>query len=161
MNEHIRPFQNSDQTAVIDVWYRSGKVAYSFLPTWQELTPERAGEIFNESIRPRCDIWVVTIRDEVVGFLAMKGSYVGWLYIHPREWRTGLGTRLIVFAKTLSPNGLELHTHQENRAARAFYEKHDFRAVKFGISPPPENAPDVEYHWRPHWEVDLKPGPDT
>jgi hypothetical protein len=44
---------------------------------------------------------------------------------------------------------LELHTHQENYAARRLYEQHGFRAVKFGLSPPPENAPDVEYHWRP------------
>lgn len=24
-----------------------------------------------------------------------------------------------------------------------------FVAVRFGTSPPPESAPDVEYHWRP------------
>ena len=59
------------------------------------------------------------------------------------------GTRLIIFAKSLSPNGLELHTHQENRAARSLYEKHGFKAVHFGTSPPPESAPDVEYHWKP------------
>ena len=49
----------------------------------------------------------------------------------------------------LYPDGLELHTHQENVIACAFYEKHGFRAVKFGISPSPESVPDVEYHWRP------------
>jgi ribosomal protein S18 acetylase RimI-like enzyme len=54
-----------------------------------------------------------------------------------------------LLAKRLHPNGLELHTHQENHAARRLYEQHGFRAVKFGLSPPPENAPDVEYHWRP------------
>jgi hypothetical protein len=45
--------------------------------------------------------------------------------------------------------GLECHTHQENQAARAFYERNDFIAVKYGISPPPESAADIEYHWRP------------
>src|SRR5687767_7326134 len=59
--------------------------------------------------------------------------------------------------QSASPDGLALHTHQENHAARAFYEKHGFRAVKFGISPPPENAPDVEYHWRPGRHDNLKP----
>jgi hypothetical protein len=29
------------------------------------------------------------------------------------------------------------------------YERHGFKAVKFGTSPPPESAPNVEYHWRP------------
>ena len=41
------------------------------------------------------------------------------------------------------------HTHQQHAQARAFCEKHGFRAVKFGISPPPESEPDVEYHWTP------------
>jgi ribosomal protein S18 acetylase RimI-like enzyme len=53
----------------------------------------------------------------------------------------------------LSPNGLELHTHQENESACAFYEKHGFAAVKYGISPAPESVPDVEYHWRPGVQV--------
>ena len=100
-------------------------------------------------IRPRCNIWVGTRYEQVVAFLAMAGSYVDRMYVDPTEWRKGWGTRLVLFAKTLHPNGLELRTHQGNHAARQLYEKHGFRAVKFGLSPPPENAPDVEYHWRP------------
>ncbi|HZI51381.1 MAG TPA: GNAT family N-acetyltransferase [Terriglobia bacterium] len=150
MNDHtIRPFQDDDEGDVIDVWYRSGRAAYSFLPTWQALTVAQAGDAFRRSIRSRCDIWVITIRDKIAGFLAMKGSYIGWLYIDPNHWREGLGSRLLDFAKSLSPHGLELHTHQENHTGRGFYEKHEFQAVRFGVSPPPECAPDVEYHWRP------------
>ena len=40
--------------------------------------------------------------------------------------------------RVLHPSGLELHTHQENHDARQLYEKHGFRAVKFGVSQPPE-----------------------
>jgi hypothetical protein len=29
------------------------------------------------------------------------------------------------------------------------YEGQGFVAVKYGLSPAPESAPDVEYHWRP------------
>ena len=61
----------------------------------------------------------------------------------------GAGTALLDEARRRSPGGLELHTHQQNASARAFYEKHGFEAVRFGISPPPESSPDVEYHWRP------------
>jgi hypothetical protein len=42
-----------------------------------------------------------------------------------------------------------LQEHQANVAARALYEGHGFQAVKFDLSPAPESAPDVEYHWRP------------
>ena len=77
----------------------------------------------------------------------MNGSYIDRMYVDPSEWRTGWGTRLVEFAKNLFPDGLELHTHQQNAVARAFYERHGFTAVKFSMSPPPECAPDVEYHW--------------
>jgi ribosomal protein S18 acetylase RimI-like enzyme len=79
----------------------------------------------------------------------MDGSYIFRMYVDPADWRKGWGARLIDFAKRRSPGGLELHTHLENHAARRLYEKHGFTAVKFGMSPPPESAADVEYHWRP------------
>ena len=146
---HIRAFEERDEAAVIAVWHRSGQAAYPFLPTWQAFTLERAGEVFREVIRPRCDLWVGTRQDRVVAFLAMCGSYIDRMYVDPTEWRKGWGTRLVLFAKARYPDGLELHTHQENHAARQLYERHGFRAVKLGMSPPPESAPDVEYHWRP------------
>jgi ribosomal protein S18 acetylase RimI-like enzyme len=148
-NTTVRPFQDTDETEVVSVWHSAGRAAYMFLPTWQSLTLERAGEIFREVVRARCNIWVGTRNDRVVAFLAMNGSYIGWMYVAPAEWRKGWGTRLLSLAKTLFPEGLELHTHQENHVARELYEKHGFKAVKFGVSPAPENAPDVEYHWRP------------
>ena len=145
----IRPYQDSDELAVVSVWYRAGQAAYTFLPTWQDLTREHALKVFRTVIQPKCAIWVGLRNEQVVAYLAMKQSYIDRLYIDPTEWRMGWGTRFINFAKTLSPNGLELHTHQANQAARALYEKHGFRAVAFGVSPPPESAPDVEYHWVP------------
>jgi ribosomal protein S18 acetylase RimI-like enzyme len=51
-------------------------------------------------------------------------------------------------AKELAPDGLTLFTHQGNERARAFYERRGFRAVAFGVSPPPESEPDVKYAWR-------------
>ena len=149
VNVSIRPFQDEDEPAVVGVWYRSGQAAYSFLPMWQTLTVDGAGKIFREVIRAQCNIWVGTLDQEVVALLAMKGSYIDRMCVDPSEWRKGWGTRLVEFAKSLSPGGLELHTHQENHAARTLYEKHGFNAVKFGTSPPPESSPDVEYHWRP------------
>ena len=110
---------------------------------------ETAQFVFHNIIRANCAIWVGTLNEYIVAYLAMHGSYIDRLYVDPCEWRQGWGTRLINLAKQLSPHGLELHTHQENHAARALYERHGFTAVKFGISLPPESAPEVEYHWRP------------
>ena len=145
----IRQFQEGDESAVVGVWHRSGQAVYTFLPTWQALTLEIAHKVFQEVVRPKCDIWVGTLDHQVVAYLAMNASYLDKMYVDPIEWRKGWGTRFVELAKKLSPGGLELHTHQENHAARALYEKHGFTAVRFGVSPPPECAPDVEYHWRP------------
>src|SRR3712207_552253 len=107
------------------------------------------GRFFREVILPRSSIWVTERDRAITAFLAIEGSYVDRLYVHPTHQRYGAGSALIAQAKALSPEGVQLHTHQKNSQARAFYEKHGFRAVKFGISPPPESEPDVEYHWTP------------
>lgn len=148
-NTSIRPFRDDDESAVVSVWHRSGQAAYTFLPLWQTLTLERARTIFREVILRDCNLWVGTLEQQVVAYLAMNGSYIDRMFVDPSQWRKGWGTSLVAFAKNLSPNGLELHTHQENHAARRLYERHGFKAVKFGTSPPPESTPDVEYHWRP------------
>ena len=145
----IRKFQPDDEADVVAVWHRAGIATYTYLPTWQAFTLEQARGVFDRIIRPNCAIWVATLDERVAAYLAMKGTYIDRLYVDPLEWRKGWGTQLVHFAKQVSPRGLELHTHQENVVARAFYECHGFRAVKFGLSPPPESAPDVEYHWRP------------
>jgi ribosomal protein S18 acetylase RimI-like enzyme len=145
----IRPYREGDEAAVAGVWHRAGIAAYTYLPTWQAFSIEEACRVFAEVTRPRCAIWVGTLDERVVAYLAMNGSYLDRLYVDPPEWRRGWGTRLVDLAKLLSPTGLELHTHQQNHAARALYERHGFAPVRFGTSPAPESAPDVEYHWRP------------
>jgi GNAT superfamily N-acetyltransferase len=145
----LREFQLADQATVAEVWHRSGQASYTYIPTWQEFSLEKAREVFAEQIIPRCTIWVGTMDERIVAFLAMSNSYMDRLYVDPPEWRKGWGTRFVNFAKQVSPTGLELHTHQENHAARSLYERHGFRAVAFGLSPAPELIPDVEYHWRP------------
>jgi GNAT superfamily N-acetyltransferase len=149
ITENIREFQDADEVEVVRVWYRSGSAAYTYLPTWQELTIETAQFVFHNVIRAKCAIWVGTLDEHIVAYLAINGSYIDRLYVEPSQWGKGWGTRFINHAKQLSPSGLELHTHQENHAARLLYERHGFKAVRFGTSPSPESVPDVEYHWRP------------
>jgi ribosomal protein S18 acetylase RimI-like enzyme len=145
----VRRLVPADVSAAAAVWHASARVAYPYLPLQQGLTPADAERIFREHIWPANEIWVATRDETVVAFLAVQGSYIDRLYVHPEHQGCGVGSALLEQAKSLSPTGLELHTHQKNAQARAFYEKHGFRAVKFGVSPPPESEPDVEYHWRP------------
>jgi GNAT superfamily N-acetyltransferase len=142
-----------DLDEVIELWHTTKKAAYPYLPLEQDRTLEQNSTFFRETLMPRCDVWVAEMAGGLPGFVALKGSYVDRLYVLPSAQRTGIGTALLRHAMALSPAGLELHTHQKNIAARTFYEKHGFVAVRFDISPPPESEPDVEYHWRPSTHV--------
>jgi ribosomal protein S18 acetylase RimI-like enzyme len=143
----IKPYSTEDESAVVGIWHRAGKIAYPFLPRFQALTVEAAREVFRETIAVSNDIWVAVLDGRIVGFLAMQESYIDRLYIDPPYQRRGVGTQLLDLAKRMHPDGLKLHTHQENQPARVFYEKHGFVAIRFGVSPPPESVPDVEYRW--------------
>ena len=145
----IRPYRDTDLSDVVGVWHRAGRAAYTFLPTWQALALEKAHDVFRQVIAARSKIWVATDHECIAGFLAMQNAYIDRLYVDPSMQRKGLGRLLLQHAKRLHPDRLTLHTHQANHPARAFYEYHGFVAIKFGISPPPESAPDVEYEWRP------------
>jgi GNAT superfamily N-acetyltransferase len=103
---------------------------------------------FRDHILKQNRVWVVEADNRVVAFMAMEGEFIDQLYIHPDHQRHGIGMALLDFARRQSPEHLWLYTLQVNVNARVFYEKNGFVAEKFGVSPPPENEPDVEYHWR-------------
>ncbi len=134
---------------VVRLWHETKRDTYDFIAQERGRTIDEDDAFFRREILPRCSMFVAGEAARVVGFLALHGSYVDRLYVHPDRQRRGIGEALLRHAIALSPAGLELHTHVKNAKARAFYEKHGLRAVTFGTSPPPENEPDVEYHWRP------------
>jgi len=145
----IRAFESSQLEAVVRLWNTTKRDTYDFIPQEQDRTVDEDRAFFSEAIAPRCALWVATDGSAIVGFLGLRESYVDRLYVHPDAQRAGVGEALLRHAIALSPAGIELHTHVKNTKARAFYEKQGMVAVKFGVSPPPESEPDVEYHWRP------------
>lgn len=147
MGFDIRLARQNETESIAALWHRSGIAAYHYLPTWQAFTSNEARRVFRTVIVPENQIWVGIRDSKIEAYLALNGDCIDRLYVDPIAQRTGWGTRMIQFAKQQSPTQLRLFTHVQNTAARALYEKHGFVAVKFGISPPPESAPDVEYHW--------------
>lgn len=139
---------SADFDALIILWRISREVS---LPDFQR----RKGHFFHEDLAyfrthvlPESQVWVITDESErPVAFMAIKEDFIDHLYVHPDHWRKGLGAQLIAHARTLSPRRLWLYTLQINLNARAFHEKNGFKALEFGISPAPENEPDVKYEW--------------
>lgn len=150
----IRPYRAEDFDAVTILWRIARERS---LPEFQRLKGHffyEDQEYFRDHILVDDGVWVQEHAGSAAAFLAMREDFIDHLYVHPDHWRAGLGRRFLEFARNLSPDHLWLYTLQINTAARAFYEKNGFKAEKFGQSPPPENEPDVEYHWRKEQQSD-------
>lgn len=94
-------------------------------------------------------VWVARRQAEILGFLALEGEHVDQLYLLPGYYRGGIGSRLLAMAKSASSERLNLYTFHCNDRARAFYEAHGFRAMRFGDgSENEEGEPDIFYEWR-------------
>ncbi len=144
----IRPYRAEDFEVVTKFWYAAMDVAMPGLKERMGHTLEGAREFFRDVVVTENQIWVYERDGVPLGFLAIQGEFVDRLYVDPAYHRQGIGQALLDKARKLLPKHIWLYTHVANKMARAFYEKNDFVAEKFGVSPAPESEPDVEYHWR-------------
>ena len=144
----IREYRSEDFDAVTILWRisREKSIPEFQLEKGHFFFEDR--DYFQKQIVKNNQIWVVVSQNYPVGFMAMNNDFVDQLYIDPDHQRRGIGRSLLNLARERSPEHVWLYTLQVNASARAFYEKNGFVAEKFGISPPPESEPDVEYHWR-------------
>lgn len=145
----IRPLGPDELEATVAVWRRARWDAQPWLEERMGHRPEDDRRYFRDVVLREGEVWVAVEGGEVVGLLALAGAHVHQLHVEPRCQGRGIGAALLDRAKLRSPAGLTLFTHRRNARARAFYERHGFRAVAFGTSPPPESEPDVRYRGEP------------
>ncbi|XOV83688.1 MAG: GNAT family N-acetyltransferase [bacterium] len=143
----IRRYRAADLHGTALVWFKSGIQVYAYLPEFQKLNQAQAQQVFSKIIEPQNSIWVFEQDAQIIGFIALQDSYIDRLYVDPMHQNRGVGSALLNHAKTLHPDFLSLHTHQANHQARAFYARAGFFEYRLGLSPAPENVPDVECHW--------------
>ena len=144
----IRQYRDEDFDAVTILWRISGEKSLPDLQREKGHFFYEDRDFFRNHILKNNKVWVVEVDERPVAFLAMENDLIDRLYVDPDYQRRGIGKALLDFAREQSPEHLWLYTLQINTNARAFYEKNGFVAEKFGISPPPESEPDIEYHWR-------------
>ena len=144
----IREYRPEDFDALTILWRVAREKS---LPDFQR----RKGHFFYEDqdyfrahIMQENQVWVVEMDRRPVAFMAIRRDFIDHLYVHPDHQQRGIGKALLEHARQVSPEHLWLYTLQVNTGARTFYEKNGFTAEKFGMSPPPESEPDVQYHWR-------------
>jgi putative acetyltransferase len=144
----IRDYRAADFDAVTILWRIAREKS---IPEFQNAKGHfffEDQDYFHDFILKQNKVFVVESDHRPIAFMAMKDQFIDQLYVHPDRQKIGVGKALLEYARSLSPEHVWLYTLQINTNARAFYEKNGFVPEKFGISPPPESEPDVEYHWR-------------
>jgi putative acetyltransferase len=147
-NFFIRDYRAEEFDAVTILWRISRERSLPELQRAKGHFFYEDQDYFRDHVLRENRIFVVESDKRPVAFMAMKREFIDQLYVHPDYQNRGIGKALLDRARQLSPEHIWLYTLQININARVFYEKNGFIAEKFGISPPPESEPDVEYHWR-------------
>ena len=112
-------------------------------------TPEEDAEFVRERLLPEHEVWVADEDGRIVGFAALHGDELGFLFVDPVAQGRGVGTQLLEKTQQLRPEGFDLWTHQVSEA-RAFYERRGLVVVELSDgSTTMEKLPDVRYRWRP------------
>lgn len=103
---------------------------------------------FDEKVIPQNRVVVVcdpkTAR--VIAFMASTPETVAQLYVHVDHQGQGIGSTLLDSAKRESRGTLRLFTFKVNERARRFYERHGFKAIRYGFEEQFQ-LEDVEYQW--------------
>jgi len=144
----VRAFVERDFDELVARWHETNLASYRYNAVQQSHTLAGARNFFRTSVLPACDVLVATHADRLLGMLALEAPWIRHFAVFPEYQRQGIGAALLGRARDLSPRELRLFTFQRNDKGRAFYEKHGFSAVAFGVSPAPELEPDVEYRWK-------------
>jgi GNAT superfamily N-acetyltransferase len=150
MDLGIRKYEDQDFESVTRLWRRAREVSLPEFQREKGYSFESDQKYFKEHILVEERVFIAELDRQMAGFMAIKGDFVDCLYVDPDHWHKGIGSALLDYARSLSSQHLWLYTLQINHVARNFYQKRGFVATKFGISPPPESEPDVEYHWSPN-----------
>ena len=148
MQNTIRLYKTEDFEPITRLWFDAQTVAMPDMMARMDYKFDEAQAYFRNVIVLETQMWVYERDGAPLGFIAIQGELIDRLYVHPAYHRQGIGKALLMKARELLPEHIWLYTHVANKMARAFYEKNDFIAEGFGVSPAPESEPDVEYHWR-------------
>lgn len=145
MNLTIRPAVIDDADALAAVFSPSIR-SLGFLPDLH--TPAEDRWFIEHVILAECAVSVAAEGTVVHGFLALQGSEIRLLYVHPERIGQGIGSRLMETVRNAGAERLELWCFQANWNARRFYERHRFIAVEFTDGRNnEEKTPDMRYVW--------------
>lgn len=121
MNENliIRPYERTDEDAVVKVWAHASRQAHPFVVGEGEGERERK---MREVYLVQAQNWVVESTEDggIVGLLGMQAAEIGGLFVAPQAQGQGLGQALVRHATALHGT-VTLEVYTRNTRARRFY----------------------------------------
>lgn len=122
----IRPFEQGDTNAVMDLWHDVAVHDQAFVPKafWDEMK-----EVVRTQYLPASRTWVFVDEDGVVaGFVSLLGDLVGALFVRRESQSRGIGAMLVEKAAE-AQRPLFVEVYEKNARARAFYRRCGFAEV--------------------------------
>ena len=104
---------------------------------------------FTADVVPNNSIRVALLDGKLVGFIAATKESITHLYVRQGHHRSGIGSRLLAWAKAKSNGKLWLFAFARNTIACVFYEKHGFKIIARGFEPTWQ-LDDIKYEWVSH-----------
>jgi len=141
----LRAATTADAPAVTEVFLAARK-GMIYLPHLH--TDDETARFIFDLVR-LAQVQVAVLDGTVIGFAAVRGSWLEHLNVHPRAQNAGIGSRLIEWAKETSPTGLDLWVFQRNTGARALYASHGWRDILQTDGDNEEGQPDAHLRWEP------------
>jgi putative acetyltransferase len=144
----LRPYRPEDESCVVRLWWDSWHSIRPGLRHPQGFPDFQAR--WRSEIVPRHEVVVAADGETVVGVAAadVAARVLSQIFVQPGRKREGIGSRMLMWARTRMPEGFRLETLEENQASRSFYERHGLTAGDRGINPV-NGLPTVTYCWKP------------
>ncbi|WP_339532500.1 GNAT family N-acetyltransferase [Pseudomonas mucidolens] len=121
-----RPFTQQDMDRVLDIWLDASLQAHDFIEPAFWL--HHVEDMRNLYI-PASQTFVLERESRVVGFCSLHDDQLAALFIAPEYQRSGLGARLLEYAKSLRER-LTLAVYTENAAGCGFYQAQGFTVIQ-------------------------------
>ncbi|MCC5958215.1 MAG: GNAT family N-acetyltransferase [Rhodobacteraceae bacterium] len=125
-NVVIRPFDAATDTEILSgIWLDASLLAHAFIGK-QRLAEQR--QLIKTQYLPKAETWVACIKGEPVGFISLLDSFIGGIFVAPRQQGQGIGRKLISHAMGLK-GALSLEVYTKNEQAVRFYTVLGFQEV--------------------------------
>lgn len=132
----IRQYNQADINAVLDCWVASTTIAHPFF-TEEFIAQERKN--IEEIYIPNTLTWVISLNDEINGFITLMGNKVVALFIHPDFQGKGAGRKLLDTVQEIHGD-LEVEVFSANEKARDFYSTYGFKYASESFHEPTKQS---------------------